>query len=75
MRKVEKLAVEYVGYASPETTDELLMEILGLETAIAQIKSRIAVLRQSEQLVKMGLKNENVQKNITETEEVDKQEE
>jgi hypothetical protein len=47
MRKVESRTINYIGYNKPETLDELEMEILGLETAIATANQRIAVLRQS----------------------------
>jgi len=47
MRKVEKLNVEYVGYKTPETEKEVEFEICGLESAICEINSRIARLRQA----------------------------
>ena len=53
MRKVEKLTINYVGYQNPETTEEVELEILGLETAIANAQSRIAMLKQGLQLNKM----------------------
>lgn len=53
MRKVESLSVEYVGYKTPETTDEIEFEILGLELASCEIKSRIARLKQAVKLSSM----------------------
>ena len=50
MKKVEGLAIKYVGYNEPQTVEEVEMEILGLETAIAAAKQRIAVLKQSVKL-------------------------
>ena len=50
MRNVESLSIKYVGYGKPLTDDEVMLEILGLRTAIAAIKQRIAVLTQSVQL-------------------------
>lgn len=57
MRKLEKVFVEYVGYRQPETMDELELEILGLRTAVAAAKSRIASLKQSRKLYLAGEKN------------------
>ena len=53
MKKVQKLTVEYVGIASPETNEELEFECAGLELALCEIKSRIAKLRQAQQLTKL----------------------
>ena len=53
MRKVEKMQVDYVGYKTPETADEVDLEILGLEMAIATAQARIALLRQGLHLNKM----------------------
>lgn len=47
MRKVEGLAIKYVGYNEPKTEEEADLEILGLESAIATARHRIAVLKQS----------------------------
>jgi hypothetical protein len=50
MRKIESLSIRYVGYKEPKTHEEVQLEILGLKTAIAAAKQRIAVLTQSVQL-------------------------
>jgi len=47
MKKVEKLAVDYVGYNDPNTADEVVLEILGLELAIKNAEQRIALLKLS----------------------------
>lgn len=57
MRKFENLSLVYIGYNNPETSDELEMEILGLETAIAAANQRISVLRQSLKLTEMVTKS------------------
>lgn len=57
MRDVEKVSIEYIGYKDPGTTDEVEMEILGLESAICAIKHRIATLKQGVQLEKMVSKS------------------
>ena len=63
MRKVEKLVIEYCGYANPETNDELEFECAGLETAICEIKARIARLRQAQKLnILFEASDENKQK-------------
>lgn len=59
MREPEKCIIEYCGYQSPRSSDELEFEILGLETAIYEIKKKIATLKQSNFLVQMTLKEEN----------------
>ena len=68
MRKVESLSLVYIGYNKPETADELEMEILGLETAIAAAKQRVSVLRQSLKLtdivVKSNANGDNVNEKI-----------
>lgn len=53
MRKVETLSVEYAGYAKPETENEVLFEIAGLESAICEINGRIARLKQALALNKL----------------------
>jgi hypothetical protein len=50
MRKIESLIIKYIGYKDPENMQEIELEILGLETAIAVAKQRIAVLKQSTKL-------------------------
>ena len=46
MNKLETCKIEYLGFSSPETPNELNMEILGLKHCIAFAKERIASLRQ-----------------------------
>lgn len=53
MRKIQKLNVEYCGFKDPETEDELLLEVLGLENAIKSAELRISMLRQGLHLNKM----------------------
>lgn len=50
MKKVQKLQVEYVGISSPENDLEVDFEVAGLESVMCEIKSRIAKLRQAQQL-------------------------
>ena len=58
MRKVEKLILEYMGYAQPETDDELIMEVLGLELAKKRIEERVAMLQLSQHLARMSAREE-----------------
>ena len=51
MKEPEELYIKYIGYQKPNTEEELQMELLGLETAIAAANSRISTLRQSQQLL------------------------
>jgi len=53
MREIETVSIEYIGYKSPETEDEIEMEILGLETAIRGAEHRITMLKQGHHLHKM----------------------
>ena len=53
MRKLEEVYIKYVGYQEPETEEELEMELLGLETALCAVKSRIAILHQSRHMKAM----------------------
>lgn len=53
MRKLEEVYVKYIGYQEPDSEDELEMELLGLDTALYAIKSRIAILQQSRHMKKM----------------------
>jgi hypothetical protein len=58
MKNPEVCQVEYLGYNRPETPDELEFEIIGLQTAIYEIKKRIFSLKQSQKLVEMQLKEQ-----------------
>jgi hypothetical protein len=53
MKKLESLSIKYVGYSNPSTEEEVELELLGLATAIAAAKQRIAVLNQSLKLQNM----------------------
>jgi hypothetical protein len=57
MRDVEKLKIEYVGYDKPETQDEVVLEILGLELAIKCAEQRVALLKQSIKIAEMKTKD------------------
>ena len=46
-KDLEKRSVEYMGFKSPNTSDEVVLEILGLEMAIKIAEQRIALLKQS----------------------------
>ena len=70
MRKVESLMIKYVGYKEPSTKTELDLEILGLQTAIAAAKQRIAVLNQG--LVLQKLMSESVKEDKTDEQTVAK---
>lgn len=56
MKKIETCSIEYCGYKNPKTPEELDFEILGLKTAIYELKKRIATLEQSKKLVEMSIK-------------------
>lgn len=47
MKDLEKLNFNYMGYNKPETSDEVILEILGLELMIKTAEQRIALLKQS----------------------------
>lgn len=59
MKEPEVCHIEYCGYKQPNTPDELEFEILGLETAIYEMKKRIATLKQSKRLVEMTIKEQS----------------
>jgi len=78
MRNVESLAIKYIGYNNPETAEEVELELLGLQTAIAAAEQRIAVLKQSLQL-QLLMKNSVVEEpaneeTVTETSDTEKTE-
>lgn len=56
MRKVEELDLKYMGYKEPETEDELVFEVLGLELAIKTAEQRIALLKLSFKATEMKTK-------------------
>tara|TARA_Y100000034_G_scaffold115355_1_gene152423 strand:+ start:754 stop:993 length:240 start_codon:yes stop_codon:yes gene_type:complete len=47
MRKPENCTLQYCGYKNPETSDEIEVELLGLNNAIKVAESRISSLIQS----------------------------
>ena len=47
MKDLEKLSVQYLGYKTPESETEVKIELLGLDTALAAIMQRKAILLQS----------------------------
>ncbi len=57
MRKIEELEVKYMGYKEPNTEDEVILEILGLELAIKIAEQRIALLRQGLKVGEMVAKS------------------
>ena len=67
MRKVESLSIRYVGFKEPTDPDEVELEILGLETAIAAAKQRICVLKQGLHLREMSSKEPINEKTVEET--------
>lgn len=58
IKYAEKLNIEYIGIKDPKTPTEIEFEILGLETAIAEAKQKISVLKQSIVLAKLVLEND-----------------
>ena len=70
MRKVESLAIKYVGHKEPQTNEEVELEVLGLLTAIAAAKQRIAVLKQGVML--QHVMNASVEKETTDEKTVEK---
>ncbi len=62
MKKPDECKIEYSGYISPSTPDEIKLEILGLEFAIAESNRRISLLKQSLFFAEMmceEMKNDN----------------
>ena len=58
MREIEKLKVDYMGYATPETEDEVILEILGLKLAVKCAEQRISLLEQGLQVARMKKKEQ-----------------
>ena len=67
MRKVESLSIRYVGFKEPRSQEEVELEILGLETAIAAARQRICVLKQGLHLQEMSKKDTADEETVTET--------
>lgn len=59
MREPDICNVEYCGYKTPKTPEELEFEILGLKTVICEAKKRMATLKQSGYLVDVTIKEED----------------
>lgn len=53
MRELEKLKVDYMGYSSPVTEDEVVLEILGLKLAVKCAEQRISLLEQGVHVARM----------------------
>jgi|TARA_Y100000034_G_C6884365_1_gene405836 hypothetical protein len=64
MRKPEECNIEYCGYSTPRTFDEINFELLGLKTAIKKAEERISVLEQSAFLANNAINNQT--DNLTE---------
>lgn len=58
MREIEKLEVSYMGYTTPETEDEVILEILGLKLAVKCAEQRISLLEQGLQVARMKKKDQ-----------------
>ena len=67
MRQVETVRIEYVGLKEPKTPEEVELELLGLETAIAGAHQRIAMLKQGLHLSTMM--DEDVRDALEQTDE------
>lgn len=53
MKKPETCSLDYLGYKSPETPDELKFELSGLEHLVSKANERICSLKQSLILAEM----------------------
>ncbi len=53
MKKPETCNLDYLGYQSPETPEELKFELAGLEHLVSKANERICSLRQSLILAEM----------------------
>lgn len=70
MRKIESLNIGYVGYAEPNSVEEVELELLGLETVVAVARKRMAVLKQSlklQEIMQNSMVDDNNEENIPET--------
>lgn len=56
MKKLQECQIEYLGYQSPESPDQINLEILGLKNAIAKASERISALEQSLLIAKIFIK-------------------
>lgn len=58
MKELEKLNIQYMGFAQPGTQSEVELEILGLELAIKAAEHRIATLKQGLHLAVVNQRDE-----------------
>lgn len=54
---MEKLNVSYVGYSEPSTSDEVELEMLGLQLAIKKAEMRLMTLQQGLRAAQVKLKS------------------
>ena len=57
MKKPETCSLDYLGYQSPETPEELKFELAGLEHLVSKANERICSLKQSLILAEMIISN------------------
>ena len=55
VREPETCKIEYCGYNSPKSKEEIEFEILGLETLIKNAEARISQLKQSSYLASYAI--------------------
>lgn len=55
MREPEDCKINYCGYNSPKSKEEIQFEILGLETLIKKAEARISQLKQSSYLAEYAI--------------------
>ena len=55
MREPENCNIDYCGYSNPVSKEELEFEVLGLKHAMSKIKSRIALLEQSQYIASIAI--------------------
>ena len=59
MRSPDKCVIDYVGFKSPRSFEEVKFEILGLKNLIKKAEERISSLEQSAYLAEVAIKSEN----------------
>ncbi len=59
MRNPDKCVIDYVGFKSPRSFEEVKFEILGLKNLIKKAEERISSLEQSAYLAEVAIKSEN----------------
>jgi hypothetical protein len=55
MRKPDECNIEYCGFVSPKTFEEIEFELLGLENLIKKAQERISMLKQSRYLAELAI--------------------